>query len=170
MRCNRESLSPDNDRKGNLVQQIIAAFSERRYPGDGHLVYDTSGQHLECDQIARAFEGKHWNSLSPSFIFSHNSALSFFSPEAFRYYLPAFLLAAITDIDAADIAVDSTISNLTVPDDANLLASFWENISGLTESEKKAIQAFLEFMRDVHGNDYPRWGPQEALRRYWATI
>ena len=44
----------------------------------------------------------HWKSLSPAFINQtpdgYGSALGFFSAEAFRYYLPAFLLA---DLDNA---------------------------------------------------------------------
>ena len=46
-----------------LRHEIEAAFAETKYPGDDRLVYDNSGDHLECNEVAAALRGKEWLSL-----------------------------------------------------------------------------------------------------------
>jgi hypothetical protein len=76
--------------------QIEKAFSRGSYPGDWCLINGREG--TEPGLLEEEFKGKtDWRSLDPSFIDQapdgFGTALSFFSDEAFRFYLPAYLLA-----------------------------------------------------------------------------
>jgi hypothetical protein len=81
-----------------LKALIHEAFADVEYPGDWCLRDSNEGE--EPLLVEREFTGKDdWKSLSPAFLDSapdgFSSALSFFSDEAFRFYLPAYLVADI---------------------------------------------------------------------------
>jgi len=88
--------------------KIERAFSDLRYPGDWCLVGSKEGS--EPDLVERDFKGKtDWRTLEAKFIDGAPdglaSALSFFSYEAFRFYLPAYLIA---DVDGLLKQADPT--------------------------------------------------------------
>jgi hypothetical protein len=77
---------------------IRAAFAGVEYPGDWCLRGSNEGN--EPYLLEQEFKGKSdWMPLDPAFLDrapdGYASALSFFSDEAFRFYLPAYLLADI---------------------------------------------------------------------------
>src|SRR5881392_3931678 len=80
----------------SLRQEIRDAFARVEYPGDWCLIGSLEGS--EPALLAKEFKGKtDWRTLEASFIDQapggFGSALSFFSDEAFHFYLPAYLLA-----------------------------------------------------------------------------
>lgn len=81
-----------------LVNVIRDAFSAVEYPGDWCLAGSTEGK--EPRLLAGEFAGKDdWRRLDASFLDEapggFGTALSFFSDEAFRFYLPAYLVADV---------------------------------------------------------------------------
>lgn len=46
------------------VKRITDSFQSLEYPGDLNLVYDTTGNHLECAEIQQAFCGNHWRDVT----------------------------------------------------------------------------------------------------------
>ena len=78
-----------------VLKKLMSSFQLLTYPGDLNLVYDNTGYHLECVDIQQAFVGKHWSELSQETLIKENSALSFLTPVAFRFYLPAYLSIVI---------------------------------------------------------------------------
>lgn len=101
--------------KEQLISAIRSAFTDEIYPGDGNLIYDKSGTHLECEQVRTAFTRKRWEQLDKPFLINHRQDYTCFSGEAFRYYLPAFLLLVISDFDEADDLPFNLVSALTLP-------------------------------------------------------
>ena len=85
----------------HLKAKIETAFASVEPPPHWCITNSNEGEDPALLQQEFA-EILHWNSLSPTFLSQtpdgYGSALNFFSDEAFRYYLPAFLLA---DIDNA---------------------------------------------------------------------
>ncbi|MEA3064215.1 MAG: hypothetical protein QOJ27_650 [Sphingomonadales bacterium] len=45
---------------------------------------------------------------------------------------------------------------------------FEERIAPLTGEEKAAVRVYLKYLDEVHGDDFPAFGPREALERFWA--
>ena len=78
-----------------LVGRVRAAFADVVYPGDDRLT-DSMGD--EPDALREDFRGRDdWTALDIAFLNQAPdgwaSALSFFSGEALRFYLPAYLVA-----------------------------------------------------------------------------
>src|SRR4051794_10054319 len=70
-----------------LAQKIEKVFTEAEYPGD---------QNIGVRETAQFISQKEWQKVPIEVIARSQSAiLSFFSPAAYRFYLPAFLCAVL---------------------------------------------------------------------------
>lgn len=81
-----------------VKSQIRKAFANVEFAGDWCLRGSNEGD--EPYLLEQAFKGKRdWRSLDPAFLDrapdGYASALSFFSDEAFRFFLPAYLIADV---------------------------------------------------------------------------
>lgn len=92
------------------------------------------------------FQGRTWDGHTPAEIRAQADAMSFFTPEAFRYYLPAFMLAELQNPAHADIVGSYVVYKFGPP------AKFWKSehqarLALLTSSEKHAILVFIRYMQ-----------------------
>ena len=101
--------------KDQIIKVIIDAFKDEKYPGDSNIVYDNSGTHLECEQVKEAFTGQLWEKLHENFLFENRTALSFFSKEGFKYFIPAFMIFSAKKFHEADDTPDILIGEFTLP-------------------------------------------------------
>ena len=88
-----------------LDEQITKVFSGMKVP-NGKLSawpYNDEGAH-------DFFTGTKWGDHNVKELRTHESALCFFTPEAFRYYLPAFMLAEVREPEIADIIAEDLAS------------------------------------------------------------
>lgn len=116
-----------------VEEKIIGAFSGDSIP-EGKLCsakYDYEDTH-------GGFYGTTWEQHDALFLREHESCLSFFTAEAFCYYLPAFMLAELRDPDTADIIAEGVAFHLT---DTPLTK---ERISLFSRDKLLAIIAFFE--------------------------
>lgn len=167
------------------TKRLIAdAFARVKYPGDGNLCGSTDGD--EPIRVNRDFRGKnHWQSLRAQFIDESPdglaSALSMFSHEAFRFYLPAYLLADLDNkLQRSDPVFHLThgldessagkpinprrYGRMTWADYAQ------ERFAGFTPAQAAAIVGYLQYKLEEGGEDYSRREDiQEALQRYWTA-
>jgi hypothetical protein len=164
--------------KRALIEQIEQTFASVLYPGDNRIcigVTDEDRRLLGTEQaeIEAAFKGLHWREVPLEVLNCHQSALSFFSPEAFRFYLPAFMLASLgvprwpSDLLPAGVGIkNAVIWSLDPPKEMSwkprsdpTVAWFLERMSGFNPEQKAAIRTFLSFAgsRDA----------KVALARYW---
>ncbi|MFY0563591.1 DUF6714 family protein [Archangium lansingense] len=156
-----------NSRREAIRQQLEAAFADAPYPGDDHIGYDT--EDWESAELVRAFKGKHWKELTPAELQYHSS--SFLSSEGFRYYLPAYLLAALEDHGNL---MPHTVYGLTLPagsssGEQRLRAWQLERFEQLSPAQKHAVRAFLEYARGEASHYFSQGQePRLALTRYWG--
>lgn len=156
---------PDSRREA-LQRQIEAAFADAPHPGDDHIGYDADD--WESAELARAFKGRHWRELTPAELQYHSS--SFLSSEGFRYYLPAYLLAALEDHGNL---MPHTVYGLTLPPGSSpeeLRLRVWQlgRFEGLSPAQKRAVREFLEYARDAASHYFSQGQePRLALERYW---
>lgn len=87
---NFEYPASSDERINALIRQIRSAFDATPYPDDGigELLYDPDDAEVEIE-----FRGVDWRHLHPDFIFKHGCAPTFFKQQAFRYFLPAYVIA-----------------------------------------------------------------------------
>ena len=169
----------DEDRREALKHHILQAFSATPPPDPSALRGSDEGE--EPYLLEEDFQDvPDWRSLNTAFLDQSpdgfGSALSFFSAEAFRYYLPAYLLA---DVDEVLRQADPLFHLWHGLDDAKrdvpvneLRYGDWTwfdavsgRLAGFTSGEAEAIVAYLRYKADQDEFSRPRI--EEALRNYW---
>ena len=160
----------------NLIRD---AFSNVEFPGDWCLRGSNEGE--EPYLLEKEFAGKNdWRALDPSFHDQapggYASALSFFSDEAFRFYLPAYLIA---DIDGC-LSSTTPVFHLThsFEDRAKTeklnprrygertwFESARHKFAMFDQSQAAAIVAYLQFKRET--DEFARPMIDQALENYW---
>lgn len=167
--------------KGALYKQIRSAFAAVEYPGDSNLRNSNEGD--EPYLLEAEFMGKDdWAKLPAEFIDlapdGFATALSFFSYTAFRFYIPAYLLA---DLDGQLLHTDPTFyltHGLTEATKAVFVnrgryteLTWFDYVSqrfaGFTTLEAQAIVAYLEYKRNQAELDGERATIEETLINYW---
>ena len=132
---------------------VEAAFAETKYPGDNRLVYDDSGHHLECNEVAASFKGKHWKQVPLETLRYHSAGIFFLTPEAYRFYLPAYMLAASLHYDEAGTIPDSVVFILIPPSDAKDVPNYRQRLAGFAPTQRMAIRSFLQFLKAEYPKD-----------------
>jgi hypothetical protein len=154
-----------------LTNAIVAAFSEVPYPGDDNLTPKKPYLDLESDQIAEFLKGKRWQQLNAEYVWSEyqgdpGALLTFMTPEAFQYYLPAFLLMSILEYEKADVMADSVLYNLR-PRDQLDEERFKERFDRLTLDQRKSVAATLRSLEEKHGGSLTLPEVRDALDQIW---
>lgn len=86
-----------------VIRSIEEAWRGVPYPGDDKIFTPDS---YDDEDITNYFRGTTWRGHDVVKLRGHRSAFTFFAPEAFHYWLPAFLIAAIENPAEADVIVD----------------------------------------------------------------
>lgn len=122
-----------------LCHFIEESFSDAPRPAPGTLslpTYDDEGTN-------DFFGGTDWRSHSVSALRQHEFALTIFTPSAYRYYLPAFLVCSVRHPAEADIIPDHIVWGLLRD-----ISGDRERIHALTKKERSAVARFLEWLQD----------------------
>src|SRR4051794_33677193 len=100
-------MRPRTQLQHPVKTKILKAFAATPYPGDKNLVTDQSGYDPEYREVLRAFKGKGWKDISVEMVRKYKDALPLFTPAAFRYYLPAYMIACVDSYYDVDTVRDS---------------------------------------------------------------
>ena len=147
----------------SIKDQIREAFANVPYPGDDDLV---GHKCEECKEVEARFKGQAWQELSSDTIDSYYFALSLFTPPAFRYYLPAFMIFTLENLDSGSSAVDTTVFSLCPLDSDNDSFQFIRvRCDAITTRQKDVVRVFL---RVVEGHGYQR-DVASAFSSYWGV-
>ncbi|MDB6112373.1 MAG: hypothetical protein JWR69_4123 [Pedosphaera sp.] len=126
-----------------LKELIQEAFAGVPYPGDDNITrcpYNCS----ECRRIADYFKGKEWAQQGTEELRKHHVALSLFTPEAFHYFLPAFMLASIDSYEKGDVIPDAIRFHFEYAQE--IQGHFTMRMSKLSGAQRKAIIDYLIHM------------------------
>ncbi|MDR3294674.1 MAG: hypothetical protein LBT26_02425 [Clostridiales Family XIII bacterium] len=148
------------EEKEKLIESIRAAFMGEQYPGDMDIVYDNTGFYLDVEEIKQKLIGKSWQEADKEFLFSErNDAPHFFSKAGFKYYIPAFMTAAVAYYDEMDDLPDALIGKFTFPEERDIAE---------LEAAAKAGNALLPQFAAEPGDFFQRrlGGLAEEQRRF----
>jgi hypothetical protein len=175
-----------------VINHIREAFAEVEYPGDDFLQGSFDG--CEPFETVSPFRGRHdWQALDAQFLDAHYDALSFFSDGAFRFFLPAYLMADLQDtLQTADPVFQVTHgfsdgavevpgktrtfvrrfgkSVLVNPRRYGAMTSYdyaRYRLSVFTNEEAQAIVAYLRYKRDADPHKLDKDRIDAALNGYW---
>jgi hypothetical protein len=158
---------------------IRAAFVGVEYPGDWCLRGSNEGD--EPYLVEKELTGKtDWRALDAAFLDQapdgYASALSFFSDEAFRFYLPAYLIADIDGrLESANPVfqlthglTDSGRAERVNPrryGERTWFESASHKLAVFDKAQAAAIVAYLEFKREA--DEFGRESIDQALANFW---
>lgn len=103
-----------------LLRQLDEGFRDLPIPPAERLIRGDSIYSLEASETHEKFCGRHWRDLSFADLRGESAALSFFTPEAFRFFLPAFIRISLLDPEAADLIPDAILWSLALSGDATV--------------------------------------------------
>ena len=100
----------------SLQESITNAFSARTRPDDHDLGAADGIQQPRNDPesfaLIEAFRGLPWQAVDANMVRTFKDALPLFTPAAFAYYVPAYMLACLKAPEAVDTAFDAVIFKL----------------------------------------------------------
>jgi hypothetical protein len=136
------------------IRNVIGdAFSGARQPRASEIVPDHGYVHLEGEEIRHAFGGKAWDELTVPFLTYHRQAVFFFTPQAWAYYLPAYMRAVVDHFDETDTMLNELLATVTPNRDAELDALRRERVGALNGQQRGALVKFVEWAAAEHPDD-----------------
>jgi hypothetical protein len=153
------------NRNESVRSEIVQAFSDTPYPGDDQIVAYRDDESVD---LRESFKGKHWRDISREALRYHHDDLPSLSRAGLRYYLPAYLLAALDEPGVPEFI----LYELTPFDERAgqpLHSYLVSRFSDFSDSEKRAIRAFLELIREERADSYFRDKMEPAMRQYWSN-
>ena len=118
-----------------VAAQIEAAFADTPSPG---TEFDDISATKHDEDIVDYFRGMTWRGHRVQDLRRHCAAMSFFTDKAFRYWLPAFMLAELENPVEADVIGESIEFSLTKSSDADA------RLREFTPDELEAIASFFD--------------------------
>jgi hypothetical protein len=167
-----------------LKRRIRGAFAEVGYPGDWCLRGSNEGE--EPFLLEKEFKGKSdWRTLDAKFLDGapegFASALAFFSDEAFRFYLPAYLIADIDGrLESTDLVfylchgLDDKAKGERVNSKRYGERTWFDcrryRFSVFNERQCRVIVAYLHYKRSLLEDGEPEAELiDQALQNYWQN-
>jgi len=167
------------DELENLRKLIIEAFADVQPPPYWAIVDSKVG--IEPQEVEDAFRDKtDWTKLDAEFLDNGPGAdaLSFFSSEAFRYFIPAYMIAAA---EGKFVRVEPTFylyhgldnksrDQKVAPvscGDRTWHDSALYRFSVFTPRQCRAIVAYLRYEANL--DEFKRKSIEEAIASYWGT-
>jgi len=151
-----------------LIEKIKKAFVNTQYPGDENIVHKTQYDN-EVAECEKKFLGKKWQEVDWNTIDNEGwaSGCAFLTNEAYRYYLPAYMIAIIEKYDDMINSVDAVVSSLRFPNTSEEQKEFYVKMEGFTSEQKEVIIEFLDWLAENHNDDFLDDNARQANIRYW---
>lgn len=144
------------------IVEIEIAFSGLNPPGDEKLLHP---QCMDDGDISDFYGELDRRQLTDDTIIGNYAAPSFFSAEAFQYYMPAFMIWSLKHHDTVEYAPESTIRAFDPTGSGPGLYEFQVSKYALfTQRQRAAVVRFLQAL-----SPDPDLGPiaEDALINYW---
>ncbi len=126
-----------------LIQEIEDAWAAVAYPGDTNIITPMS---YDDEGITRYFSGTTWKGHATCDLRVHASAISvFFTPAAYQYWLPAYLIAAVNEPEELSQGIDSILFSID-PATTKGAGTCDERLTVLTSTQRRTLLHVLEFV------------------------
>ena len=153
------------------VRNIIeTAFANVQFPGEDYLLHATCQDSMEIDGL-KGHSWEYWQDIPNDIIDYHYDSLPFLSPEAFQFFLPAYMIYGLNHKNSNVLTF--TIYSLTAPDNPNypeMMELFLSWIYQLTPEQKNAIVLFLKYNQQEYEQAKEQFNDAaQALKSYWIN-
>ena len=149
----------------NLAAAVRSVFPVE--PKPSKLVNYMGGG--DPQQIVDYFGGKTWPEITMhGLMYEYEGdpfgAMAFMTDEAFRYYLPSFMMISLEEMEIADLVPSNVCWRLTPPDDPAENNIFLTRMSGFSPAQKEVIATYL---REDATTGACSSEAREAYEGYW---
>lgn len=157
-----------NSEASSLKREIEEAFASLPYPGDDNLVEKDSIEYLE---VAGRFRGKHWQDWKDSptgLLMKTVGDLSFFSPVAFCYYLPLYMLQGLLDNTEYPFTGDviTCLDPAVIPGTDRVS----RRLGAMNHAQLTAVLAFLKYISEKQGTAFRTYPLDQAITAVSAAM
>jgi hypothetical protein len=155
----------DHARKEQVLFAISNGFAGLPYPGDENIRWPVYDHAIASDEQPQTFVDDfraHSSGDVPLEILEKHIQNLRFSPQAWKFFFPAFLRAAL---DEAGQLVYWVIGHLMPMSD---FPTFWMQELDLTLPQRHAVVLFLEYVRDCMPHRSLAPAAQRALDLVWS--
>jgi hypothetical protein len=163
-----------DDRK--LKRAIYSAFNRIPVPDDSNLGPARDSGDPDDAEIRRRVGGKTWPVLLHELFDISEMELNFFhsvyylfTPFAFHYYLPAFMLVSLDPIRAGLVG-EALIYSLTPSNVPGSFVDHWftDFVARVTPPQKRAVRLFILYLNDICQQlKIGNVTDGETLRHFW---
>lgn len=153
-RCRRALLQKPVQSKDTLLAKIKSSFADVPRPERDNIVMfasDDSKRAETGDNYARY----EWAEVPQNLLREKPDALHFFTPEAFRYYLPAFLTSMVEDYRAGENMNNTLVWILTYhPENPEIQNMQYQRFGVLSDEQNETIYQVLAWLQAEHGDEF----------------
>jgi hypothetical protein len=151
----------------HFILGVKEAFGNLAYPGDEHIVSsaELKSNYDEAMKILNFFRGKRWQDITLDALIANRDHLPVFTPEAYCYYLPAYMIATISQFANVDVLSNNTLYSLTPPEQDDAWKEiFLSTAKEFTQIQRLAISNFLELYSRL-SPDMLKYDPNRHLQK-----
>ena len=153
-----------------LKQTIAQAFADVPYPGDNRIAKCSKPQCDECAGIRWGLRGLNHGLILPYVVEYHATALPLLFPEAFHYFIPAYMCYAVDHPDSVVAFYTRQGLGENGVDEINL-----KHFRLFTRPQREAAVALLEFLKvqKIEGDDQDRRDYEDkidAVIKIWKEL
>ena len=124
--------------------------------------YDNDDKHRKKDYFGP------WENIPDEHIESCKHALSYLDKTGMRYYLPAYIIWTLKNVDNQNVDLDHALYSLDhSPKDAQLYAYHRERFSLFSPEQMRACALFVKFCAEDELDRIDAYFAQKKYERYW---
>jgi hypothetical protein len=150
-----------------LIYAVKEAFQKTTYPGDNNLVEDSF--YLDVIRTGTVLKGIMWETMPFNIIMEVRHKVFFLTPQAFCYYLPAFLLA-ILEGNKVDSLPGTLVFELRPDSEGHYYQDRLVHIVECLSTQQKIVLIdFFEFLAEKYLETYDDIEGIQAALEYWKS-
>lgn len=145
-----------------LIHDIQSAFAGVALPLEDQLLHPDCMDDVDVQEF---YGGIRREDMNSNMVVYSYAALNCFSPQAFRYYLPAYLMWTLNNADSIEYVGEATFVALDPGTEQEMLHEFRKSKFSHFDTEQfRVVSQFLQ-----HFSDHQYFGElaDQALLNYW---
>jgi hypothetical protein len=96
-----------------VIQLIADTFDNADFPSENAVFIPSAGHVFDIDHATIELGKKHWGDVSISTLKRNKDRISYLTPQAFHFYIPAFLIAIAKKPQEIDVLRENIIASLS---------------------------------------------------------
>ena len=126
-----------------LRTDVLSAFGTIQRPPEFRIAPHACEK---CAQLSADLAAIEWTAMPDALVEEHPTGLSLLSPEAYAYFLPAYVLYALAHFTRNDFASGMTVYSLAFNEPVNEDMADWhrERLKFITAEQLSVLERFLQ--------------------------